>query len=107
MGNLFVSLRKKISTFNDPKDKQILMVGLDAAGKTTILKQLKLGEVRSEIPTIGFNVESVIYKNIRFNVFDLGGQEKIRILWKHYYNNNAAIIYVVDSADQNRFEDAK
>ena len=52
----------------------ILMVGLDAAGKTTILYKLKLGEVTNTIPTVGFNVETVKYKNVSFNVWDVGGQ---------------------------------
>lgn len=60
-------------------------VGLDAAGKTTILYKLKLGEVVTTIPTIGFNVETVEYKNISFTVWDVGGQHKIRPLWRHYY----------------------
>ena len=64
---------------------RILMVGLDAAGKTTILYKLKLGEVVTTIPTIGFNVETVDYKNISFTVWDVGGQDKIRPLWRHYY----------------------
>ena len=64
---------------------RILMVGLDGAGKTTILYQLKLGEVLSTIPTIGFNVETVQYKNIHFTVWDIGGQDAIRPLWRHYY----------------------
>ncbi|WP_337970403.1 ADP-ribosylation factor-like protein, partial [Virgibacillus salexigens] len=66
---------------------RILMVGLDAAGKTTILYKLKLGEVVTTIPTIGFNVETVDYKNISFTVWDVGGQDKIRPLWRHYYQN--------------------
>ena len=67
------------------KEMRILMVGLDAAGKTTILYKLKLGEVVTTIPTIGFNVETVEYKNISFTVWDVGGQDKIRPLWRHYY----------------------
>eukprot|EP01083_Nonionella_stella_P122273 367822_1 len=63
----------------------VLMIGLDAAGKTTILYKLKLGDVVTTIPTIGFNVETLEYKNLKFTVFDVGGQEKIRPLWKHYY----------------------
>ena len=59
------------------KDVRILMVGLDAAGKTTILYKLKLGEIVTTIPTIGFNVETVEYKNISFTVWDVGGQETI------------------------------
>ena len=54
-----------------------IKVGLDAAGKTTILYKLKLGEVVTTIPTIGFNVESVVYKNINFSVWDVGGQDKV------------------------------
>ena len=64
---------------------RILMVGLDAAGKTTILYKLKLGEIVTTIPTIGFNVETVEYKNISFTVWDVGGQDKIRPLWRHYF----------------------
>merc|ERR1712195_452377 len=76
------------------KDCRILMVGLDAAGKTTILYKLKLGEVVTTIPTIGFNVETVEYKNIAFTVWDVGGQDKIRPLWRHYYTNTEGIIFV-------------
>jgi hypothetical protein len=64
------------------KEMRILMVGLDAAGKTTILYKLKLGEVVTTIPTIGFNVETVEYKNISFTVWDVGGQDKIRCAGK-------------------------
>ncbi|CAF3868925.1 unnamed protein product [Rotaria sp. Silwood1] len=59
------------------KEMRILMVGLDAAGKTTILYKLKLGEIVTTIPTIGFNVETVEYKNISFTVWDVGGQVRI------------------------------
>ena len=89
------------------KDMRILMVGLDAAGKTTILYKLKLGEVVTTIPTIGFNVETVEYKNISFTVWDVGGQDKIRNLWRHYYQNTQGLIFVVDSNDKARIEDAK
>ena len=60
----------------------------------------------STIPTIGFNVESVQYKNITFSVWDVGGQAMIRRLWHHYYNGNHGIIFVVDSSDLNRIEEA-
>ena len=74
-------------------------VGLDAAGKTTILYKLKLGEVVTTIPTIGFNVETVHYKNITFTVWDVGGQDKIRPLWRHYYEDAQGLIFVVDSTN--------
>jgi len=89
------------------KEMRILMVGLDAAGKTTILYKLKLGEVVTTIPTIGFNVESVEYKNINFTVWDVGGQDKIRKLWRYYYQNTQGLIFVIDSNDRDRIEDAR
>ena len=82
------------------KDVRMLMVGLDAAGKTTILYQLKMGETVKTIPTIGFNVETLDYKGLNFTVWDVGGQDKIRMLWRHYFNNTHGLIYVVDSADK-------
>lgn len=101
---------------------RILMVGLDAAGKTTILYKLKLGEIVTTIPTIGntktvlhdtgrkpkdsvcfnvnicfistgFNVETVEYKNISFTVWDVGGQDKIRPLWRHYFQNTQGTFF--------------
>jgi len=89
------------------KQMRILMVGLDAAGKTTILYKLKLGEIVTTIPTIGFNVETVEYKNISFTVWDVGGQDKIRPLWRHYYQNTQGLIYVVDSSDNERIQESK
>lgn len=89
------------------KQMRILMVGLDAAGKTTILYKLKLGEIVTTIPTIGFNVETVEYKNISFTVWDVGGQDKIRPLWRHYFQNTQGLIFVVDSNDKERVEEAK
>ncbi|KAK4684444.1 ADP-ribosylation factor 1/2, partial [Tremellales sp. Uapishka_1] len=89
------------------KEMRILMVGLDAAGKTTILYKLKLGEIVTTIPTIGFNVETVEYKNISFTVWDVGGQDKIRPLWRHYFQNTQGIIFVVDSNDRERITEAR
>ncbi|XP_017351949.1 ADP-ribosylation factor 4 isoform X1 [Ictalurus punctatus] len=85
---------------------RLLMVGLDAAGKTTVLYKLKLGEVVTTIPTIGFNVETVEYKNISFTVWDVGGQNVIRPLWRHYYQNTMGLIFVVDSSDRERVQEA-
>ncbi|CAM2721454.1 unnamed protein product [Rotaria socialis] len=91
------------------KQMRILMVGLDAAGKTTILYKLKLGEIVTTIPTIGmcFNVETVEYKNISFTVWDVGGQDKIRPLWRHYFQNTQGLIFVVDSNDRERIGEAR
>merc|ERR1711964_477462 len=102
MGGLFMS--KLYFKLFGMQEARILMVGLDAAGKTTILYKLKLGEVCTTIPTIGFNVETVEYKNVSFTVWDIGGQDKIRPLWRHYYPNTQGIIFVVDSNDRERVD---
>eukprot|EP01114_Cavostelium_apophysatum_P001176 TRINITY_DN10_c0_g1_i1.p1 TRINITY_DN10_c0_g1~~TRINITY_DN10_c0_g1_i1.p1 ORF type:complete len:181 (-),score=63.13 TRINITY_DN10_c0_g1_i1:71-613(-) len=103
MGGSFGKLFKRLFS---KKDMRILMVGLDAAGKTTILYKLKLGEIVTTIPTIGFNVETVEYKNINFTVWDVGGQDKIRPLWRHYFQNTQGLIFVVDSNDRERIAEA-
>jgi len=89
------------------KEMRILMLGLDAAGKTTILYKLKLGQSVNTIPTVGFNVETVTYKNVKFNVWDVGGQDKIRPLWRHYYTGTQGLIFVVDCADRDRIDEAR
>ncbi|XP_061524492.1 ADP-ribosylation factor 4-like [Phycodurus eques] len=97
-----LTISAMFAKFFGKKQMRILMVGLDAAGKTTILYKLKLGEVVTTIPTIGFNVETVEYKNICFTVWDVGGQDKIRPLWRHYFQNTQGLIFVVDSNDRER-----
>ncbi|CAI2177105.1 17457_t:CDS:2 [Funneliformis geosporum] len=84
------------------KEVRILILGLDGAGKTTILYRLQIGEVVTTIPTIGFNVETVTYKNIKFQ-----GQTSIRPYWRCYYANTDAVIYVVDSVDRDRMGTSK
>jgi len=102
-----LSVSKRWDRFLGKREMRLIMVGLDAAGKTTILYKLKLGDVVTTIPTVGFNVEVVEYKNINFTVWDIGGQDKIRKLWRHYYMCTQGAIFVVDSSDQDRVEDAR
>ena len=104
MGLVFTKLWDRLA---GKTDMRILMVGLDAAGKTTILYKFKLGETVTTIPTVGFNVETIEYKNISFTMWDVGGQDKIRPLWRHYYQGTNGLIYVVDSNDRERIEDAR
>ncbi|KAH9843989.1 ADP-ribosylation factor family-domain-containing protein [Rhodofomes roseus] len=110
MGLSFSSLFSSLASlvrWSKEQDVRILMLGLDSAGKTTILYRLQIGEVVSTIPTIGFNVETVQYKNIKFQVWDLGGQSSIRPYWRCYFPNTAAIIYVIDSADTERLKTSR
>ena len=90
------------------KEIRVLILGLDNAGKTTILYKLYApSRVIRTMPTIGFNVETVVYKNLNFNVWDLGGQTNIRPYWRCYYANTHAIIYVIDSCDIDRLSLSK
>ncbi|KAI9089333.1 hypothetical protein QN277_027910 [Acacia crassicarpa] len=102
-----LAISRLFRLFYSKKEMRILMVGLDAAGKTTILYKLKLGEIVTTIPTIGFNVETVEYKNVSFTVWDVGGQDKIRPLWRHYFQNTQGLIFVVDSNDRERIAEAR
>jgi hypothetical protein len=59
------------------------------------------------IPTVGFNVETVTYKNTKFNVWDVGGQDKIRPLWRHYFSGTQGLVFVIDSSDRERMDEAR
>ncbi|TYJ53826.1 hypothetical protein B9479_005512 [Cryptococcus floricola] len=100
-------LSKALGRLFGNKEMRILMLGLDAAGKTTILYKLKLNQSVTTIPTVGFNVETVTYKNVKFNVWDVGGQDKIRPLWRHYYTGTQGLIFVIDSNDRDRIDEAR
>lgn len=133
LGLNFSSLFSRI--WGGDKEIRVLILGLDGAGKTTILYKLQIGEVVQTIPSeyglglaeiwhvglqhdvwqtanihpfaaIGFNVETLNYKNLKFNVWDLGGQTSIRPYWRCYYANTMAVIFVVDSTDKERIETA-
>lgn len=99
----FTSIFNKL-TFSSSKELRILILGLDNAGKTTILYKLQLGDIVSTKPTIGFNVETLHYKNLTLNIWDLGGQTSIRPYWRCYYSNTSAVIFVVDSTDKERLD---
>lgn len=88
-----------------PYEKRILMLGLDNAGKTTIVYTLKLSQpVVVTMPTIGFNVETIEFTpSLNMVIWDIGGQDKLKSLWYHYYEDSAALIFVIDSADTARF----
>ena len=77
------------------------------AGKTTILYRLSLGQLVKTTPTIGSNVEELTYNNVKFQAWDLGGQESNRSLWDVYYMSTDAIVYVIDSQDDEYFEESK
>ncbi|KRY42539.1 ADP-ribosylation factor-like protein 5B, partial [Trichinella pseudospiralis] len=80
---------------------------LDNAGKTTILYHFLMDEVVHTSPTIGSNVEEVVWKNIHFLMWDIGGQDSLRASWNTYYTNTEFVILVIDSADRERLSTIK
>ncbi|CAF0896419.1 unnamed protein product [Rotaria sordida] len=108
MGLFLSRISDAFAAFSTTRPARILMLGLDAAGKTTILYKVKLDENIQTIPTIGFNVETVSpCRGVSFTVWDVGGQEKIRSLWHHYYQGTEGLIFVVDSNDPERINEAR
>mmetsp|Transcript_25865 Transcript_25865/g.46785 ORF Transcript_25865/g.46785 Transcript_25865/m.46785 type:complete len:193 (-) Transcript_25865:401-979(-) len=86
------------------KEARILVLGLDNAGKTTILKKLSNEDITHIMPTQGFNIKSLDHDGVKLNVWDIGGQKTIRAYWRNYYEGTDALLYVVDSADKKRAE---
>ena len=101
MGSLFSFLS---SWAYGNKEAFILILGLDASGKTTILNRLKCGENKQTIPTIGFNCEHIKFGSLSFVGWDIGGQDNIRKMWHNYFENADAVVFVIDSNDQGRFK---
>ncbi len=79
---------------------KIIILGIQNAGKTTILYRLSIGQLVKTTPTIGSNVEEISYNNVKLQAWDLGGQESIRSIWNVYFVNTDAIIYVIDTHDE-------
>ena len=92
--------------FAKAQDTRVVMLGLDGAGKTTALYRLSRGETVHTIPTIGFNVERVKAKGLTMTVWDVGGQDRIRKLWHHYFDGVQALVFVVDASDHDRMGEA-
>ncbi|XP_066979003.1 ADP-ribosylation factor 4-like [Macrobrachium rosenbergii] len=95
------------SLLQRPEPFRILMVGLDSVGKTTVLYKMKMDEVLTTIPTVGFNVESVEHQNVTYTVYDFGNQPWISQMIKLYAEGTSAVIFVVDSSDTERIAIAK
>ncbi|KAK3287368.1 ADP-ribosylation factor-like protein 2 [Cymbomonas tetramitiformis] len=89
------------------REIRLLMVGLDNAGKTTIVKRMNGEDISSISPTLGFNIKSMSFKGFTLNVWDVGGQKTLRSYWRNYYERTDGMIWVIDSADIRRLEDCR
>lgn len=92
--------------FNTKTPYSICMIGLDAAGKTTILYQMKLKNTVPTVPTIGFNIEKFQVNNVEFSCWDIGGQDKIRPVWCKYVDMSDGMVFVADIFDEERWVEA-
>ncbi|XP_071097549.1 ADP-ribosylation factor-like protein 3 [Haliotis cracherodii] len=99
-----LALLRKLKS-NTDRELRILLLGLDNAGKTTLLKKLASEDVSHTTPTQGFNIKSVQSAGCKLNVWDIGGQRKIRPYWRNYFENTDVLIYVIDSSDKKRFDE--
>ncbi len=98
----FINLFKKTKV-----EGRIVLIGLDGAGKTTILKRLIEGKFVQTEPTVGIKTEEVKIGNVEFKIWDLGGQRSVRDFWESYLKSSDVIILVVDAADQQRLDELK
>ncbi|KAF4517290.1 hypothetical protein B566_EDAN008624 [Ephemera danica] len=87
------------------KEMRLLILGLDNAGKTTILKRFNGEEVNTISPTLGFNIKTLEHRGYKLNFWDVGGQKSLRSFWRNYFESTDGLIWVVDSADRRRLED--
>ena len=99
LSSLFYNFRRK-------RNFRILFLGLDGAGKTTILYQLKHGEFVPPMPTLGFNVETIDRGNFTYTVWDVAMKKDIRVPVKHYYRDKEAFVFVIDCSDHERYNEA-
>ncbi|KAL1914484.1 uncharacterized protein VTP21DRAFT_8867 [Calcarisporiella thermophila] len=89
------------------KEMRFLMLGLDNAGKTTILKRINGDDISTISPTLGFNIQTLEHKGYKLNIWDIGGQTSIRSYWRNYFEQTDGLIWVVDSADRVRMADCR
>jgi len=83
------------------------MLGLDNAGKTTILKKFNGEDINEIAPTLGFNIKTLDHRGFKLNIWDVGGQKSLRSYWRNYFEATDGLIWVVDSADKRRLEDCR
>merc|ERR1712087_1087589 len=88
------------------KEARILMLGLDNAGKTTILKKMSEEDISHIMSKQGFNIKSLVHEGFKLNVWDIGGQKTIRPYWSNYFESSDALVYVIDSSDRRRLEES-
>ncbi len=89
------------------KEIRILILGLDNAGKTTIVKKFNGEDINTISPTLGFNIKTLFFKDFKLSIWDVGGQVSIRTYWRNFFEQTDGLIWVIDSSDQSRLHSCK
>ncbi|KAL1994221.1 hypothetical protein VTN49DRAFT_2890 [Thermomyces lanuginosus] len=89
------------------KEMRILMLGLDNAGKTTIVKKIMQEDVNTVSPTLGFIIKTIEFQGYKLNIWDVGGQKTLRSYWRNYFEKTDALVWVVDATDRLRMDDCR
>jgi len=89
------------------KEMRVLFLGLDNAGKSSVIKSFKGESINELSPTLGFEIRTIEIQGYRVNCWDVGGQSTIRAYWRNYFETTDGVVWVVDSADRNRMMDCK
>jgi len=93
-----LTILKKVKT--KEKEVRILILGLDNAGKTTILRKFSGEPIDTVEPTLGFNIKTVEHRSYKLNIWDVGGQRTIRAYWRNYFESTDGLVWVIDSSDR-------
>ncbi|KAI9633421.1 putative ADP-ribosylation-like factor [Dioszegia hungarica] len=101
MGLLTIIRKNKAKS----REMRVLFLGLDNAGKTTILKKLRSEDISTISPTLGFNISTLVRDGYTLNIWDVGGQKTLRPYWRNYFESTDAVVWVVDSGDRLRMSD--
>ncbi|XP_055321375.1 ADP-ribosylation factor-like protein 2 [Sitodiplosis mosellana] len=101
----FLTVLKKMR--QKEKEMRVLLLGLDNAGKTTILKRLNGEDIDTIEPTLGFNINTLEHRGYTLNFWDVGGQKSLRSYWRNYFESTDGLVWVVDSADKMRLENCR
>lgn len=84
------------------KEMRILFLGLDNAGKSSVIKAFMGQSIDDLSPTLGFEIKAVECLGYRLNCWDVGGQSTIRAYWRNYFEATDGVVWVVDSTDRER-----
>ncbi|KAJ1643684.1 ADP-ribosylation factor-like protein 8B [Dispira simplex] len=108
MSSVLKSLLNWLRSLFFKEEMELTLVGLQNSGKTTLVNVIASGQFNEDmIPTVGFNMRKVTKGRVTMKLWDIGGQPRFRSMWERYCRGVDAIVFVIDSADHVKFNDAR